>query len=150
MQCQCATSNIPISSAGCPGCGYGRCAYCTTTRVQVRASEPFQSDTSNTHKDLSELEVYNVSEIQGCGLDHPEPLIPRPFPRDRRCQRKRQHPSRKVPTQDGPASGKRGAPHYPQARDCYYKYVSKNRKGNFTTRTHADLFLSKSPTLLDC
>ncbi|RYO57990.1 hypothetical protein AA0116_g8042 [Alternaria tenuissima] len=36
--CYCGKSSIPISSAGCPGCGYGRCAYCTTTRVQVRAS----------------------------------------------------------------------------------------------------------------
>lgn len=38
VKCYCGKSSIPISSAGCPGCGYGRCAYCTTTRVQVRAS----------------------------------------------------------------------------------------------------------------
>lgn len=36
--CYCGRSSIPISCAGCPGCGYGRCAYCTTTRVQVRSS----------------------------------------------------------------------------------------------------------------
>ncbi|KAF2854873.1 hypothetical protein T440DRAFT_465003 [Plenodomus tracheiphilus IPT5] len=34
--CQCPQTNIPYSSPGCPGCGYGRCAYCKTTRIQVR------------------------------------------------------------------------------------------------------------------
>ncbi|KAH6866988.1 hypothetical protein BKA58DRAFT_215447 [Alternaria rosae] len=38
--CRCGYSSIPISSGGCPGCGDGRCAYCTTTRVQVRPHTP--------------------------------------------------------------------------------------------------------------
>ncbi|KAH6534764.1 hypothetical protein HBI81_077230 [Parastagonospora nodorum] len=38
--CHCGQSSIPIATPGCPGCGYGRCAYCKTTRVQVRSHEP--------------------------------------------------------------------------------------------------------------
>ncbi|KAH3916061.1 hypothetical protein HBH56_068340 [Parastagonospora nodorum] len=36
--CRCGQGSIPITSGGCTNCGCGRCAYCTTTKVQVRTA----------------------------------------------------------------------------------------------------------------
>lgn len=49
-QCNCGTSPINIRTAACPRCGKTRCAYCSTTRVQVRRTFPIPLDEDNDNE----------------------------------------------------------------------------------------------------